>query len=132
MAADICGPIGSPGPACSVCERCTAEVLLAEAAARESALREDISRYVSRDTERLAEVEKLREALKPFADGADTVEKSYSTAPHMLTDDLMTGYWPMTLGGLRRARSVLTGTEAPGSSVTAEEASDHTRLPKSI
>lgn len=80
------------------------------------ALREDISRYVSRDTERLAEVEKLREALKPFAiefdgkwqDGDElTAWKGGGETSRSL------GLFTLTVGEVRRARAVLTGTEAP-------------------
>jgi len=51
------------------------------------------------------EIERLRAALKPFSQGADTCEKTY--AGKSPSDDLMVGYWPMTLGDLRRARAVL-------------------------
>jgi hypothetical protein len=83
-------------------------------------LREDISRYVARDTERLAEVEKLREALKPM----------YSLGTEiMLAHEVIMWAWRdkaspdiiATIERLRtelfaaapRARAVLTGSEAP-------------------
>lgn len=76
-----------------------------------ASLREDISRYVSRDTERLAEVEKLREALKPFG----SVHPSFAGL-----EDILWGHLPddepaklkVKLRDLRRARAVLTGTDA--------------------
>lgn len=123
MAADICGPIGSPGPACSVCERCKAEVLLAEAAARESALREDISRYVARDTERLAEVEKLREALEPFAEADERIQESWKEMYDDLEDNLsldsqelaeVDAAEEITLADLRRARAALAEGNSNG------------------
>ena len=106
MTADTC-----PN-ACGRCHRCAEEI---------TRLREDISRYVSRDTERLAEVEKLREALKPFG----SVHPSFAGV-----EDILWGHLPddepakltVKLRDLRRARAVLTGIEAPQSHEVTSEA----------
>lgn len=67
----------------------------------------------------------LEEALKPFAEAADTVEAVFtpSQLKRVGGDNLMTGYWPMTLGALRSARSVLNNTQnAPTASHSGEDA----------
>lgn len=76
-----------------------------------ASLRADVSRYVSRDTERLAEVEKLREALKPF--GASFVAENVDD--HGWTSNIHREQISVWFGpsDFRRARAVLTGMEAP-------------------
>ncbi len=51
-ALEVCGLVGSGGPACSVCERCKAEILLAEADARERVLRDKMKQSQRKDEER--------------------------------------------------------------------------------
>lgn len=102
--------------ACGRCHRCAEEI---------TRLRADISRYVSRDTERLAEVEKLREALKPFdAMGFFVNEDPDDRVVSMgrwvhggkVNDEPFEVFYAdlqLTVADIRRARAVLTGTEAP-------------------